>query len=160
MFGSFTSSTATCWHLPLPGVRQKRRMWLTVSINLLSVPSCARTCHGLHVPPTMPGVLSLKQCSVMLCAHQCLHGQNSPSLRNKLSKTGSFLHNQTLVFQQERLPDFPLLWKPRGHPAATSRVCQTCRPNADSSGQPLLCPCTSGPGAGQTGRLGMQHFSP
>lgn len=42
-----------------------------------------------------------------------------------LSKTGSFLHNQTLVFRQEQLPDFPLLWKPQG-PQLPSSVCARC----------------------------------
>lgn len=72
-------------------------------------PQCALLCP--HVPwparATSPGFSLLKQCSVMLCAHHCGHGQNSPSLKDILSKTGSFLHSQTLVFQQEQLPDFP-----------------------------------------------------
>lgn len=85
VFGSFTSSTATCWHLPPPGVRQKRRMWLTVSINLLSVPSCAHTCHGLHVPPTMPRVVAPKTMfSDALCASVFAWAEQSLSQKQAL----------------------------------------------------------------------------
>lgn len=107
---------------PSPGLRQKRRMWLTVPINpLMCLPVPARAMACTSCQPRLSFSL-LEQCSVMLCAHQCWQRQNSPSLKKGPSKTGSFQHNQTLVFQQEQLPNFLLLWKPGGPPAAPSRV--------------------------------------
>lgn len=120
-------------------------------------PQC--TFLGLHVPPTHLRFSLLKQCSVLLCAHQCWHRQNSPSLRNTLSKTGLFLHNQT-CFSLGATPQLPAAVETMGPPAATSCVCQTRIPNTDSSEQPLLCPCSSGPGTGQAERERVQHFSP
>lgn len=91
---------------PSPGLRQKRRMWLTVPINpLMCLPVPARAMVCTCCQPRLSFSL-LKQCSVMLCAYRCWQGQNSLSLKNVPSKTGSFQHSQTLVFQQEQLPNF------------------------------------------------------
>lgn len=86
--------------------------------------------------------------------------KHSPSPRNMLSKTCSFLHNQTPVFQQEQLPSVPLPQKLWGHPAATSCVCQRRGPNTDSPQQCLLwSPAPQGQALGREEELGLQHFS-
>ena len=115
--------------------------------------TCHQPCHSLSLPK--------RWISDAFCTSTFTWTKRSPSLRNVLSKTGSFLHSQTPVFQQEQLPDFPLLRKPRGHPAAISRVCQTRGPSTDSPEQRL--PWSSAPqgwALAAEEQLRLQHFSP
>lgn len=69
----------------LPQVWGRRGGCGSLSINLLSVPSCARTCHGLHVPPTMPQVVAPKTMfSDALCASVFAWAEQSLSQKQAL----------------------------------------------------------------------------